>query len=154
MRDYGPNIARDAEYLATLNLSGDTWSYSPKPMPRVSGKSTRVVITEYELPRRPLLPHDVIVDGEGIAWFTQFDEQKLGRFDPKTGKLTEFAIPVQRPDYPKGTLDLEVDPEGNLWMSHMFQSGAVKFDKKTNSIALEQYSVGPVSLIDVTIDKK
>jgi len=55
MRDFGPNIARDAEYLATVNLSGDTWWYAPKPMPRVSGKSTRVVITEYELPRRPLL---------------------------------------------------------------------------------------------------
>src|SRR5205814_9439794 len=56
MRDFGPNIARDAEYLATVNLSGDTWSYSPKPMPRVTGKSTRVVITEYELPRKPLMP--------------------------------------------------------------------------------------------------
>jgi len=38
---------------------------------------------------------------------------------------------VQRPDFPKGTLDLEVDPEGKLWLSHMFQSGIVKFDKKT-----------------------
>src|SRR6266849_7010415 len=131
MRDFGPNIARDAEYLATLNLSGDTWSYSPKPMPRVSGKSTRVVITEYELPRKPLMPHDVIVDGDGIVWFSQFDEQFLGRFDPATLQYTEFAIPVQRPDYPKGTLDLEVDPHGNLWLSHMFQSGIVKFDKKT-----------------------
>jgi streptogramin lyase len=131
MRDFGPNIERDAQYLATLNLSGDTWSYSPKPMARVSGKSTRVVITEYQLPRQPLLPHDVIIDNEGVAWFTEFDEQNLGRFDPRTLKFTEYAIPVQRPDYPKGTLDLEVDPEGNLWMSHMFQSGAVKFDKQT-----------------------
>ena len=51
----------------------------------------------------------------------------------KTRKHTEFPIPVQRPDYPKGTLDLEVDPEGNLWLSHMFQSGIVKFDKKTQT---------------------
>jgi len=98
---------------------------------RVKGKGTRVVITEYDLPRRPLMPHDVIVDREGVVWLSQFDEQFLGRFDPKTLNYTEFAIPVQRPEYPKGTLDLEVDPEGNLWLSHMFQSGIVKFDKKT-----------------------
>src|SRR5260221_159772 len=84
------HIARDVESRATVNLVDDTWSYWPKPMPRVTGKSTRVVITEYEMPRKPLLPHDVIIDGEGIAWFTQFDEQKLGRFAPKTLKLTEF----------------------------------------------------------------
>jgi len=77
------------------------------------------------------MPHDVIVDEQGIVWFSQFDEQFLGRFDPRTLAYQEFPIPVQRPEYPKGTLDLEVDPQGNLWLSHMFQSGAVKFDKRT-----------------------
>jgi streptogramin lyase len=131
MRDFGPDSDKQAAYLATLNQSAGAWSYELKTLPRVKGKGTRVVITEYDLPRRPLMPHDVIVDQEGIVWYSQFDQQFLGRFDPKTLKHAEFAIPVQRPDYPKGTLDLEVDPEGNLWLSHMFQSGIVKFDKKT-----------------------
>jgi streptogramin lyase len=130
MRDFGPNIERDAAYLATVNKSTGSWTYELKTLPRASGKSTRVVITEYALPRK-LMPHDVIVDAEGIAWFSMFDEQFLGRFDPRTLQYTQYAIPVQRPDYPKGTLDLEVDPQGNLWLSHMFQSGAVKFDKRT-----------------------
>src|SRR6266702_2006329 len=77
-------------------------------------------------------PQVRVVDRDGIVWFSQFDEQFLGKFDPKTLKVTEFAIPVQRPGFPKGTLDLEIDPEGNLWLSHMFQSGIVKFDKKTD----------------------
>src|SRR6266850_1873011 len=131
MRDFGPDSDKQAAYLATLNQSSGAWSYELKTLPRVKGKGTRVVITEYDLPRRPLMPHDVIVDQDGIVWYSQFDQQFLGRFDPKTLKHAEFAIPVQRPDYPKGTLDLEVDPEGNLWLSHMFQSGIVKFDKKT-----------------------
>jgi len=130
MRDFGPNADEHAAYLATLNLSSGAWSYTPKALPRVKGAGTRVIVTEYQLPRQPLMPHDVIVDEEGIVWFSQFDEQFLGRFDPKTLKTTEYAIPVQRPDYPKGTLDIEVDPEGNLWLSHMFQSGVVKFDRK------------------------
>ena len=131
MRDFGPDSDKQAAYLATLNQSSGAWSYALKTLPRVKGKGTRVVITEYDLPRRPLMPHDVIVDREGVVWLSQFDEQFLGRFDPRTLNYTEFAIPVQRPEYPKGTLDLEVDPEGNLWLSHMFQSGIVKFDKKT-----------------------
>src|SRR5436190_7412728 len=124
MRDFGPNIERDAAYLATIK------DYKPQALPRAKGKSTRVVITEYDLPRRPLMPHDVIVDADGIAWFSMFDEQFLGRLDLRTLKYAEFAIPLQRPDLPKGTLDLEVDPQGNLWLSHMFQSGAMKFDKR------------------------
>src|SRR6266849_1694217 len=131
MRDFGPDSDKQAAYLATLNQSSGAWSYELKTLPRVKGKGTRVVVTEYDLPRRPLMPHDVIVDRDGVVWFSQFDEQFLGKFDPKTLKHTEFAIPVQRPEFPKGTLDLEVDPEGNLWLSHMFQSGIVKFDKKT-----------------------
>jgi streptogramin lyase len=131
MRDFGPDSDRQAAYLATVNQSSGAWSYALKALPRVKGKGTRVVITEYDLPRRPLMPHDVIVDAQGIVWFSMFDEQFLGRFDPRTLAYAEYPIPVQRPDYPKGTLDLEVDPEGNLWLSHMFQSGAVKFDKRT-----------------------
>jgi streptogramin lyase len=120
------------------------------------------VITEYALPRK-LMPHDVIVDAEGIVWFSMFDEQFLGRFDPRALKYAEYPIPVQRPDYPKGTLDLEVDPQGNLWLSHMFQSGAVKFDKRTRKFTAyplpkdrqnehsQQSMVGPQSW---TVDNK
>jgi len=133
MRDFGPDADKNAAYLATVNQGSGARPYALQALPRAKGRSTRVVITEYELPRKPLMPHDVIVDRDGIVWFSQFDEQFLGRFDPKTRKYTEFPIPVQRPDYPKGTLDLEVDPEGNLWLSHMFQSGVVKFDKKTQT---------------------
>src|SRR5436189_142015 len=70
MRDFGPNIERDAAYLATVNKSSGSWSYTLQTLPRVSGKSTRVVITEYQLPRKPLMPHDAIVDADGIVWFS------------------------------------------------------------------------------------
>ena len=144
MRDFGPDSDKQAAYLASLNQSLGAWSYPLKTLPRVKGKGTRVVITEYDLPRK-LMPHDVIVDQDGMVWLSQFDEQFLGKFDPRTLKYTEFAIPVQRPDYPKGTLDLEVDPEGNLWLSHMFQSGIVKFDKKTEKFRAFALPAGVVN---------
>ena len=145
MRDFGPDSDKQAAYLATLNQSGGAWSYALKTLPRVKGKGARVVITEYDLPRKPLMPHDVIVDRDGIVWFSQFDEQFLGKFDPKTLKYAEFAVPVQRPGFPKGALDLEVDPQGNLWLSHMFQSGVVKFDKKTEKFQAFPLPAGVVN---------
>src|SRR5258707_9884377 len=38
MRDFGPNVERDAAYLATLNNSAGEWSYTLKTLPRASGK--------------------------------------------------------------------------------------------------------------------
>ena len=41
-----------AEYLATINLSkAPRWEYELKTLPRVKGRGTKVIITEYDLPR-------------------------------------------------------------------------------------------------------
>ena len=62
-----------AEYLATINLSqSETFEYPLKTFPRLKGRSTKVVFTEYDLPRSNAMPHDVILDGAGAAWYTEF----------------------------------------------------------------------------------
>ena len=129
----GPGMRAVAEYLASINLSKETWSYPLKTLPRLTGRSNRVIITEYGLPRRLIQPHDVIVDNEGMVWFTHFAEQFLGKMDPKTGKVWEFPIPVLKPGYPVGTLDLGTDKAGNLWIGMMYQGGVARFDKKTET---------------------
>jgi virginiamycin B lyase len=53
--------------------------------------------------------------------------------DPKTGKVSQFPLPVIKPGYPVGTLDLESDKAGNLWIAMMYQGGVAKFDKKTQT---------------------
>jgi len=120
-----------AEYLATINLGeAQKWSYELKTLPRPSGRATRVVYTEYELPRETISPHDVVVDAQGIAWYSSFGEQNLGRLDPKTGQVTEFPIPETKPGFPTGLLGLRSDKEGNLWLGNMYQAKIVKFDRK------------------------
>jgi hypothetical protein len=65
----------NAEYLATVNLSSSpAWKYELKTLARPAGRATRVVYTEYDLPRDTVEPHDVIVDREGIAWYSSFGE--------------------------------------------------------------------------------
>jgi streptogramin lyase len=85
------------------------------------------------------MPHDVVVDSTGMAWYSDFGEQFIGRVDPKTGKVTEFPIPVLKKGFPMGTLDLQLDKEENLWVSLMYQGGIAKFDRKT-----EKFDVYPV----------
>src|SRR5262245_644476 len=130
----GPGVKAMAEYLASINLSKDeVWSYELKTLPRPTGRATRVVITEYDLPRKQVQPHDVVVDSDGIVWFSHFGEQFLGKMDPKTGKVWEFPIPVLKAGFPVGTLDLKTDQAGNLWIGMMYQAGVARFDKKTET---------------------
>ncbi len=129
----GPNMRMVAEYLASVNLSKETWSYPLKTLPRLTGRANRVIITEYALPRRQIQPHDVALDEQGMIWFTHFGEQFLGKMDPKTGKVSEYPIPVLKPGYPVGTLDLGFDKDGNPWIGMMYQAGVARFDKKTET---------------------
>ena len=121
-----------AEYLSTLNLAeSPKWGYELKTFPRPSGRATRVIYTEYDLPRATIEPHDVLVDEQGIAWYSSFGEQNLGRLDPRSGKVREFPIPEMKQGFPTGLLGLRADRDGNLWLGNMYQAQIVKFDRKT-----------------------
>src|SRR5207253_2616514 len=125
-----------AEYLATIHLSeSQTWEYPLKTLPRLNGRSTKVVITEYDLPRERAMPHDVILDEQGTAWYTDFGHQFIGKLEPKTGKVTEYAVPMLKPDYPPGLLDIHVK-DGDIWVSLMLQAGIAKFDRKTEKFTM------------------
>jgi streptogramin lyase len=120
-----------AQYLSTINLSAtDQWKYALKTLPRPKGVATRVIYTEYDLPREEMAPHDVIVDKDGIVWFSGFGEQNLGRLDPRTGKVTEYPYPRHRDNFPTGSLGLRADGASNLWLGNMYQATIVKFDPK------------------------
>jgi len=123
-----------AAYLAANNLSkGDKWSYPLKTLARPRGRATRVLITEYDLPRRAISPHDVVIDAAGLAWYSNFAENTLGRLDPRTGAHTEFTYPAIKPGAAKGALALEPDRDGNWWLATMFQTGLVRFNVKDST---------------------
>jgi virginiamycin B lyase len=126
-----------AELLASVTLgNSEAIEYPLKTLPRPKGRSTKVVVTEYDLPRKDALPHDVIVDKDGEVWYSDFGAQFVGVMDPKTGKTKDIAIPVIRAEQPKGGLDIEFDPAGNIWLSMMYQAGISKIDRKTHEVSV------------------
>ena len=128
------DVRKTAEWLATVNLSQhDTWSYPLQTLPRLTGKSTHVIITEYDLPNPVIEPHDVMLDREGNVWYSDFGQMFLGEMDQKTGKVTQYPIPEAKKGFPVGTLNLEFDQNDNPWVGVMYQSAIAKFDRKTST---------------------
>jgi virginiamycin B lyase len=131
-----------AEFLASINLSEtETWDYELKTLPRPTGAATRVIITEYDLPRNSIEPHDVIIAKNGMAYYTNFGEQNLGQLDPKTGKVTEIALPELKKGWPQGSLGIRPDADGNLWFGMMYQGAIGKLDLAT--LKIETFSLPP-----------
>jgi streptogramin lyase len=127
-------VKQTADYLATINLDPDGhWSYPLTTLPRPSGRATRVVITEYALPRPEALPHDAAADADGNIWYADFGTHVLGMLDPKTGRVVEYPIPVTKPGAPGGSLDLVFDTQGNIWLGTMYQGSLAKFDRATKT---------------------
>ena len=60
----------------------------------------------------------MIVDADGMAWYSNFGEQTLGKLDPKTGKVAEYPVPEPKKGSPTGALSLRFDKDGNLWLGH------------------------------------
>jgi streptogramin lyase len=136
----GEVLSNFAQYLSSINHStSPTNAFALKTAPRPTGRATRVIITEYELPRPDLTePHDVVVDptGTGTVWYSNFGEQNLGELDPRTGKVTEYPLPLLKPDAPTGALDLEFDPNGNPWVAMMYQQAVAMLDRKTGKVRI------------------
>jgi len=125
---------RVGEYLATINLSAtESWAYPLKTMPRPTGRATRVVITEYDMMRPTTEPHDIVVK-DGEVWYTDFGENYIGRFDPKTLKITEYPTKEHKSGFPSGNLDLGVDTKGTFWFDQMYQASLANLDPKTGEI--------------------
>jgi virginiamycin B lyase len=124
-----------AEFLVNANVNNpDGEGFDFKRLPRPTGRATHVIVTEYDLPRKEALPHDVIVDVDGHAWYSDFGNQFVGELDPKTGKVQDYALETLRQDQPKGPLGLEFDPDGNIWIGMSYQAGASKIDRKTKQV--------------------
>src|SRR6266545_3019105 len=134
----GEFLRRIAEYFASVNRSGGReQNYALKTAPRPTGRATRVIMTEYELPRSEFAqPHDVVVDADGIAWYSHFGEQFIGRLDNKTGKVTTYRLPEQF-DNPRVQIGM-IDPrhshiDGKVWFSEGGTRTFFRLDPETGT---------------------
>ena len=128
-----------SEYLASVNLSGGrtTWDFEFKTLPRPTGKSTRVIITEWDMPRRDTVSHDSIVDSKGQLWYGDESRQFVSKLDPQTNTITEYPLPSVPADSLAGARDILVDKDDNVWFPLRIGGGASpvhKFEPETQKL--------------------
>jgi len=128
-------------WLASVNLNtAEALPFELQTLPRPKGAATRVIYTEYDLPRKEAQPHDVIVDQDGMAWYSDFSNEFAGVLDPKTGKATDIPIPVLKPEQPKGSLEIELEAgQKNVWLALMYQAGLARIDRSTHEVTMYPY---------------
>ena len=117
---YAPGVKKTdlAAYLATINLSGGkALPTSYKMLPRPKGKATRVIITQYDMPRRDTVPHDSDVDSKGNVWYTDQSDYFVGRLDAKTGTFKEWPLPKATKHGLGGGSDVELDNMDRPWFT-------------------------------------
>jgi virginiamycin B lyase len=111
---------------------GNVWFTSHFP-DRVGRITPSGVVTEYPLPSPFEQPWGITAGPDGAVWFTeiggapQTDTAGIGRIDPSSGTITEFAQPGSHP------YGITTGSDGNLWftdilsfrISRMIPSGTV-----------------------------
>jgi len=134
------DIAELGRYLETINLSGerDTWPFPiVTTLPRPTGTATRVIVTQWDQPRRVTTSHDMDVDSQGRVWYGDEAHQFVGMLDPKAHEFKEYPLPAVPDRHLPGTRDVQVDKDDNVWFPMRVAGGAsllTKLDPRTGRI--------------------
>jgi streptogramin lyase len=143
---------RQAEAIASINLHNGLWPYELKTMPRPKGKETEVVYTTWDLPATAR-PHDTRIAADGMIWFNHFNDNAIGRLNPKTGEVKEWHWPYRAKEgsfQPTGARTLMgPDERGRWYIGNQAQSGVVVFDPKTEQFEYHD-PPGGGEMIDVS----
>lgn len=95
--------------------------------------------------------HCVVAAPDGLVWFSDQAQNKIGKLDPKTGKITAYDAPPLHPDaqgMERGSKHtLAIDLKGNVWSTG---GPLAKFDPKTEKFT--NYDEAP-NVYGVAVDR-
>ncbi len=84
--------------------------------------------TEWELPPGAR-PHGLLIDAEGMVWYTGNGNGTIGRLDPRTGKVTEYQAPSGGDPH-----TLVLDDKGTIWFTVQSGQRIGRLDRATGRI--------------------
>src|SRR6266704_2775298 len=89
-----------------------------------------VVITQFDIPTRTAIPHNLTVDPRGQVWFVERYGEKIGGLDPRTGGFKEFPIPAKV----ARSHGIVADDRGFVWWSESRGNHLGRLDSKTGEM--------------------
>ncbi len=96
-----------------------------------SAGASQVTISEWDVPTANSRPHDPAAAPDGALWFTEQMANKLGRLDPRSGRIREFPLKTAE----SGPHGLVVDRDGSVWFAAIFKGYVGRLDPRTGEIA-------------------
>jgi virginiamycin B lyase len=126
------DVDRVAKWLAKVHgPEAQDPEYHVFPRPR--GPSTRVVVTEFELPRQLLNLHDAWGDEKGGVWFTSHRSLYAGKLDMATGVVTGYILPATPGKLP-GTHAVRTGKDGIILLSENWARKLDVLDPRTGNV--------------------
>ncbi len=98
----------------------------------------------HDLPSRSLSLR-LALDASGRVWFTESRNEKIGRLDPTTGEVVEWAVTGSQP------LTIAVAADGTVWYSDRERDKIAQLDPVTGSLT-EYPLAAHASPVDITFD--
>jgi streptogramin lyase len=132
MSDPDPEYTLLVKWLSRVR-GPDSQDAPLRVFPRPRGHSTRVVVTEYELPQQLLALHDAAADAQGNIWYTSHKTRFVGKIDPRTGIATQYTIPLT-PGAMPGTHHAIIDKNGIAWISENWAHQLNRLDPRTREV--------------------
>jgi streptogramin lyase len=86
-------------------------------------------VTKYIPPTRER-PRRIQVDDDGVVWFCEYTDGKIGRFDPEKETFKEFALPHPR----SAPYALGIAPDHKLWYSAEHRDVIGRLDPETGKV--------------------
>jgi hypothetical protein len=86
-----------------------------------SGDLARIINGAIEFLPTGGLPHDLIVDADGLVWFSNWGSDRLSIFDPVAGITPEAPAGVGEPQH------FAIAPDGVVWISDIAGDAVVGF---------------------------
>lgn len=131
-----PKFARDPApgpdgqiYIAVMNGNR---------IARFDPKTTQFV--EWTLPDGAR-PHGLVVDRQGLVWYTGNGNGTIGRLDPKTGQVEQFRVPSGGDPH-----TIVLDAAGNLWFTVQSGQRVGRLDRASGRIDEFPMSGNPYGL--------
>ena len=102
----------------------------PKPVAyRNARTDANVILTQFDIPTRTAIPHNLTVDPQGHIWFVERYADKVGGLNPETGEFREFPIPTGA--RPHGII---ADKRGFIWWTESRGNHLGRLDPQTGQM--------------------
>jgi virginiamycin B lyase len=111
------------QYLAT------NFPPNNRRAPKLMAGSERVVFTEWQTPTLGSRSRDPIQAADGTIWYAAQWADRIGRINPKTGVIKEYALPAKAKPH-----TVTLDAKGNVWYMGNGNATIGTLDPRTEKI--------------------